>query len=104
IELLDFGIARVGTGLDITEAGAVMGTPPFMAPEVLAGATAGVTSDVYGLAASLYYALTGKSPRDGNGAPPSELVRGIPVALDDVIVRALDREPSRRPASATQLE
>ena len=47
----------------------------------------------------LYFALTGSSPRDANHAPASALVAGVPEALDDVLVRALDAEPARRPSA-----
>ncbi|MFN0252434.1 MAG: serine/threonine-protein kinase [Kofleriaceae bacterium] len=103
LELLDFGIARMAAADlegELTGAGHVMGTPGFMAPEVVAGAPATVASDLYGLAASMYFALAGSTPRDANNAPVSELIAGIPPELDDAIERALDSEPSRRPASA----
>jgi serine/threonine-protein kinase len=74
-----------------------------MAPEVLAGTPANVASDVYGIAASLYFALTGSPPREANNAPVSALIAGIPSSLDDAIVRALDAEPTRRHASAEEL-
>ncbi len=104
LELLDFGIARMAAADEndgeLTMAGVVMGTPGFMAPEVVAGAPATVASDIYGLAASVYFALAGTTPRDANNAPVSELIAGIPPDLDDAIERALDPDPSRRPASA----
>lgn len=103
LELLDFGIARMASADvdgDLTVAWHVMGTPGFMAPEVVAGAQATVASDIYGLAASVYFALTGTTPRDANNAPVSELIAGVPPELDDAIERGLDPEPSRRPASA----
>jgi hypothetical protein len=103
LELLDFGIARVGDDAELTQAGAVLGTPGFMAPEVLAGAPGGIPADIYGFAATLYFALTGKSPRDTRHAPASAVVGGIPAKLDDVLVAALDSEPSRRPRSADEL-
>jgi serine/threonine protein kinase len=103
LELLDFGIARVDADSELTQQGAVVGTPGFMAPEVLAGAPGGVPADIYGLGAALYFALTGLSPRDAKHVPPSAIVAGVPLELDDLIVRALDREPSRRPASADDL-
>ncbi|MBA2540892.1 MAG: serine/threonine protein kinase [Deltaproteobacteria bacterium] len=96
IELLDFGIARIGDDAELTIAGAVMGTPGFMAPEVLAGSPGSARSDIYSLAAALYFALTGKSPRDAKFVPVSELVPSLPGKLDDVLVRALDNEPTRR--------
>lgn len=103
IELLDFGIARIGDDAELTQAGAVLGTPGFIAPEVLAGAPGGVPADLYSFAAALYFALCGKTPRDTQHAPISALVAGIPEAIDDVLVRSLDSEPSRRHASADEL-
>ena len=103
IEVLDFGIARADQGSELTHAGAVMGTPGFIAPEVLAGAPGGIGADVYGLGASLFYALTGRSPKDANHVAPSALVAGVPAELDDLVVAMLDREPSRRPANVDEV-
>jgi serine/threonine-protein kinase len=100
LELLDFGIARVGGDAELTQGGAVLGTPPFMAPEALAGAGGGEPADVYGLVASLYFALTGKTPRDAGNVAASALVHDVPAAVDDLIVRGLDAEPSRRPTAS----
>jgi serine/threonine-protein kinase len=98
LELLDFGIARADADSELTQQGAVLGTPGYMAPEVKAGVPGGVPADVYSLGASLYYALTGRSPHETDSAALSELAR-VPEELDDLIVAMLDREPSRRPAS-----
>ncbi len=98
VELLDFGIARVEADSELTQAGAMMGTPAFMAPEVIAGAPGGIPGDVYGLSASLYFALTGAAPREANHVPASAMVAGVPAQLDDLLVAALDAEPSRRPS------
>jgi eukaryotic-like serine/threonine-protein kinase len=103
IEVLDFGIARADQGSELTHAGAVMGTPGFMAPEVQAGAPGGIAADIYGLGASLFYALTGRSPKDANHVAASALVPGVPAELDDLVVAMLDREPTRRPATADEV-
>jgi hypothetical protein len=103
IKLLDFGIAQTGDDAGLTLAGAVMGTPDFMAPEVLAGAPGGTSADIYGFAASIYYALTGTTPREARNAPVSSRLTGIPAALDDAIGGALSADPSWRPASAVEL-
>ncbi|MDQ3333681.1 MAG: protein kinase [Myxococcota bacterium] len=103
LDLLDFGIARIGDDAELTQQGAVMGTPGYMAPEVLAGAPGSVAADIYGFAASLYFSLTGSSPRDAINAPASALIAGIPEDVDDALVRALDADPSRRHTTATEL-
>jgi serine/threonine-protein kinase len=103
LELLDFGIADVGDDAELTQAGVVLGTPGFIAPEVMAGAPGGVPADIYGFAATVYYALTGTTPRDAKNAPASELIAGIPLAVDDVLARALDSDPSRRFPDAGEL-
>ena len=104
IELLDFGIASVAEDeAGLTQAGMALGTPGFMAPEVIAGAPGHTAGDIYGLGATLYLAITGKNPRDAGGVPPSELVPSIPRALDDVLVSCLDADPARRPESADDL-
>jgi hypothetical protein len=103
LELLDFGIAHVGDDAELTQAGAVLGTPGFMAPEVAAGAAGDIAADVYSFAAALFFAVTGTTPRDAGGAPASALIAGIPAALDDALVRALDADPGRRPATANEL-
>ena len=103
LELLDFGIAQVADDVELTQAGAIMGTPGYMAPEVLAGAPGSVAADIYGFAAALYFALTGTTPKDANHAPASALIAGIPEDIDDALVRALDAEPSRRHTDATEL-
>src|SRR5664279_4374765 len=84
LELLDFGIARADRDSELTNAGAVMGTPGFMAPEVMAGAPGGVPADVYGLGASLFYALTATTPEAANHVPASAMVGGVPLELDDL--------------------
>jgi serine/threonine-protein kinase len=103
LELLDFGIADIGDDAELTAAGAVLGTPGYMAPEVTAGGAANVAADIYGFAAAMFYALTGRTPRDAGGLPASALVPGIPAAVDDALVRALDADPSRRHATANEL-
>jgi serine/threonine protein kinase len=84
-----------------------------MAPEVLRGERATAAADVYSLGAVLYELLTGRPPRriesfadlggDGPVTEPTALVPGAPPALAATIMRCLDSEPGRRPASAGEL-
>ena len=109
--LADFGVAtsRVHTA-GLTRAGWTIGTPGFMSPEQARGEPAGPASDVFGLGACLYFALTGESPF---GAGSSELLgwrsaRGeiapvpapVPPPMATLLGAMLDPDPARRPSPA----
>ncbi|MEZ6185129.1 MAG: protein kinase [Planctomycetota bacterium] len=99
-----------------TQVGTVLGTPAFMAPEQGLGDPLGYPADVYSLGGILYFVLTGQPPRRGShsevlrsvvkGASPqrpSELREGVPPALEELTLRALESDPSRRLRSAREL-
>lgn len=96
--LVDFGIAA-GPGVS----GGAGGTRGYVAPELAAGAVAGPAADVYGLAATAFSLLTGSPPRAG--AHPRW--KGIPKdrarLLDAALRRGLSLDPTRRPATASDL-
>jgi serine/threonine-protein kinase len=112
VKVLDFGIARLASeaGTQLTQTGAVAGTPATMSPEVIQGGTATAASDVYGLGAVLYITLTGRPPFKGESpastllahlheapVPPSERApRGVPSDVDAIVLRTLHKEPSSR--------
>lgn len=112
VKVLDFGIAKVLEDNDdpLTKTGTVIGTPGYIAPELLAGsAKADVRSDIYGLGAILYFMMAGRKPYDGPSSqsvlnrqmsePPEPLdadALGLPKALVSVALRALAREPEQR--------
>ena len=115
----DFGLAKkLEESIELTQSGAVMGTPAYMAPEQSLGRRGAVTtaSDVYGLGAVLYAVLTGRAPFQGDSVvdtlqavrerpaePPSRLNRKIPRDLEVICLKALEKEPRRRYASAREL-
>ena len=109
--LTDFGLA--GLSEQIAGAEVRSGTPAYMAPEQLAGKEVTVRSDIYSLGLVLYELFTGKRPFEGQSlaeltrarveATPASLsshVRDLDPAVERVILRCLQPEPSRRPASA----
>jgi len=111
--LTDFGLAKIADGSPVTQTGAVVGTPVFMAPEQVQGDVHAVTprSDVWGLGVMLYQMLSGRVPFEGataldiyakiladEPAPPT----GAPVDLATVCLKAMEKDPRRRYADATE--
>lgn len=111
--LLDFGIAKdlAAPASTTTQEGNVRGTPAYMAPERFFGQAAGVATDVYELAVTLYVMLAGRLPWDSVADPETRLsprslldfAPGVPEALDIEIRRALSTRVQNRPASAAAL-
>ncbi|HEB53292.1 MAG TPA: serine/threonine protein kinase, partial [bacterium] len=118
VAITDFGLAReTGTG-SMTESGAIVGTPMYMAPEVVLGGTdaANTLADVYSLGATLYTLVTGRPPFEGPTAqgvlkavterrptPARQLRRDLPDAVDAIIAKAMARDPAERYGSALEL-
>ncbi|HEV8394731.1 MAG TPA: serine/threonine-protein kinase [Vicinamibacterales bacterium] len=109
VRITDFGIATAAAdgGADIA------GTPQYMAPELLAGKPASIKSDLYALGLILFEVFTGKRVFDGKTiaelrrqhdtatlTTPSAMVRDLDPAIERVILRCLEKDPEKRPASA----
>ncbi|MDG3007795.1 serine/threonine-protein kinase [Paludisphaera mucosa] len=115
----DFGLARrLGAGPDLTQSGAILGTPGYMAPEQAGGRRAAVTtaSDVYGLGTVIYAMLAGRAPFIGSTAmetieqvrnrppePPSRHNPDTPRDLEVICLKCLEKDPRRRYGSAQAL-
>ena len=117
-KVTDFGIARRLAEGQPAEDGAILGTPAYMPPEQAAGREGqlGPASDVYGLGATLYEALTGRPPFRGSSVAklvlsvledevvaPSRLAPGVPADLEAICLRCLEKSPEHRYASAAEL-
>ena len=107
----DFGLGRTTEATSVTRSGAVVGTPSFLSPEAIEGGEVGPASDVYALAATLYQCVAGQPPFAGRSdmavlmghlnedpAAPSSLRAGLPAAVDEAVLRGMDKDPARRPA------
>ncbi len=104
--LIDFGLARVAEDPRLTHTGWLLGTPGYLAPEVLYGDDATVASDVHAWAATVVFAATGRPPY-GKGPVMAVLDRvrrgehdlsGVPVPLRDLVAQCLAPEPLDRPS------
>jgi serine/threonine-protein kinase len=118
VKVIDFGIAKItsDTEAGMTGTGFLLGTPLYMSPEVLGGEQADARSDVYALGAVLYFLLCGKPPFDGDS--PSSVILGhlsrtplspsiylrtpLSEELEEIVMRALRKDPKERYTSATE--
>src|SRR5689334_10070011 len=108
--LTDFGIATLHGDPGLTQAGMVMGTPGFCASERIRGEPASPASDLWSLGATLYAAVEGRGPFEGQGsamAVLANIVHGDPPPaqsagpLGPVITALMSRDPATRPDAAT---
>jgi serine/threonine protein kinase len=115
--LADFGLTKtLSDSAGYTRTGQFVGTIDYISPEQISGQPATAASDIYALGAMLYEALAGQVPfpRDSeaavlfahvSGEPPrlSPVRDDLPAELDDVIARAMDKDPAQRPTTAGSL-
>lgn len=115
--ITDFGVARnVSTESGLTQTGRFVGTLDYVAPEQISGGAVDARADVYALGCLLFKLLTGEVPypRDGEAArlyahlndpppAPSLHATAVPMALDDVAIRAMSKTPEDRYPSAGDL-
>ncbi|MEV5896906.1 serine/threonine-protein kinase [Nonomuraea fuscirosea] len=106
--VIDFGIASALDSLSVTASGAVVGTPGYLAPEVLEGRAAGMEADVFSFGATLAYASTGRQPY-GQGPASAVAYRvvhhppdldGAPAWLEPLLRECLSTDPGTRPTAA----
>jgi hypothetical protein len=104
VKLTDFGIARAAGDTTITGTGLLIGSPSYLAPEIVRGQPAGTPCDLWGLGATLYAAVEGKAPFSGVDAmdtlskvvqdPPAPFDRAGPLA--PALRAMLEKDPARR--------
>jgi hypothetical protein len=115
VKLLDFGIASLRDGEDlndITAAGMLLGTPYYMAPEIIRGRRADPRADIYAVGAMMYRGITGVPPYPGSSpiavltrtlteefVPPSKRRPDLSIApaLEQIVCRCLQKDPEKRP-------
>ncbi len=116
--ITDFGLARQERGSTLTESGALVGTPMYMSPEQIMAKKGGVgkSTDIYSLGATLYELLVGTGPFQGTSTQeilnnileqdarqPRRINNDVPWELDVIAMKAIEKEPYRRFASAAEM-
>jgi predicted Ser/Thr protein kinase len=116
-KIMDFGIARMGgAGADLTQAGQVLGTPSFMAPEQFRSSRVDGRADLFSLGSTLYFVFTGEKPFKGSSMvevahaittaeprPPSVAKAHLPPGIDAILKKCLEKSPEERYQTAREL-
>ncbi|HXT70298.1 MAG TPA: protein kinase [Vicinamibacterales bacterium] len=115
VKVMDFGIARVSGGEQLTNAGFMMGTPSYMAPEQVRGGDIDARTDLYAMGVVFYRLCTAKLPFKGDTAfamvqsqvndtptPVSTVRHDLPSWVEDIITRSLAKAPVERFQSAAE--
>jgi tetratricopeptide (TPR) repeat protein len=123
VKVLDFGLAKYAAAVaeaedtrtieSLTAAGTVVGTPHYMAPEILQGKPADARSDLWALGVVLHEMLTGRLPFQGSTAfevssailsqAPPPLPAGVPSGLRTIVKRCLEKQPEERYQTAREV-
>jgi eukaryotic-like serine/threonine-protein kinase len=116
VKVADFGLSRTMAESRATQAGVVLGTAHYLAPEQVEGKESDHRADLYALGIVVYEMLTGETPFTGDNPVviayqrvrqdvplPSGRVNGIPPGLDEVVRRSTARDPSKRFASGAEM-
>ncbi len=112
-KILDFGLARTRDSAQLSQAGAVLGTPAFMAPEQARAESVDHRVDLFSLGCVLYWLCTNEHPFKGTDIlstltslatydphPPLTISTDVPADLSDLVMQLLQKDPGRRPASS----
>jgi serine/threonine protein kinase len=116
VKILDFGLARLAGEQNLTQTGAILGTPSYMAPEQARGEKVDARADLFSLGVVLYRLCTGELPFKGNDtlsvltalavdnpAPPHIVKPSVSRPLSDVVMNLLEKDPARRPCTAEEV-
>ena len=115
-KVTDFGIAKAVSNSTITSFGTTIGSVHYFSPEQAKGSVTDAKSDLYSLGVVMYEMLTGKVPFDADTpvsvalkhiqeepVPPIELNPEIPTAVNDIVLKAMKKDPTERYQSATEM-
>ena len=116
VKIMDFGLARVTESTLVTQEGMTMGTVTYMSPEQARGKKVDQRTDIWSLGVALYEMLTAKLPFGGEHEqavvysilnekpePITELKPDIPMSIEQVVSKALEKDPNKRYQQAEEL-
>jgi predicted Ser/Thr protein kinase len=116
VKVMDFGIAKMEGGKNLTATGALVGTVNYMSPEQVRGEAVDARSDLYSFGVILFELLTGQVPFKEESdfsimlhhvqtppPPPTQLLPDIPSQLEDIVLRCLNKPPGQRFQSAGEI-
>jgi formylglycine-generating enzyme required for sulfatase activity/predicted Ser/Thr protein kinase len=112
-KIMDFGLAKVGKGIQLTKEQSTLGTAPYMSPEQIRGDEVDQRSDIWSFGVVLYEMLTGKMPFKGDyeqavtyaiiNEDPGQMEKNVPEELREIISHALEKDPEKRFQSVGQI-
>ncbi len=112
VKIIDFGIAQTASSAAVTDTGAVIGSPAYLAPERIKGSTATPASDLYSLGIVAYECLVGAPPFSGGGIavadshvhqPMPPMPPEVPAEIALLVEQLTAKDPAARPASAADV-
>lgn len=116
VKVTDFGIAKAATSMTITNSSKVMGSAHYFSPEQARGIMVDCRTDIYSLGIVLYELVTGRVPYDAESpvsvalkhiqepvVPPKQINENIPDSLNNVILKAIEKEPIKRYQNVTDM-
>jgi len=124
VKVLDFGLAKheeleaAPDDAKLTREGMVIGTPAYMPPETITRGISDARSDIYALGCVMFWMLTGRLVFEGSAAmsmvvrhaqeapelPSSVSAQDIPLCLDEIVLKCLEKQPDKRPQSAAEVK
>jgi serine/threonine-protein kinase len=117
VKVIDFGLAKASFLAGMTATGLILGTPEYMAPEQVRGLACDGRTDLYSLGALAYHLFTGRPPFTGEtpiaigfahvsetAIPPKKLRAELPDSIDQALLKALEKDPSKRFVDANEFK
>ncbi|MDS1112559.1 protein kinase [Gordonia westfalica] len=117
VKVADFGLVRAVAEAGVTSASVILGTAAYLSPEQVESTHADARSDVYSMGVMMFELLTGRTPFHGDSPlalayqrltfdvpAPGDVIAGVPVEFDEIVLRATERNPADRYADGFEMQ